>query len=275
MILARLTPAVGADEATAMMREIFYALKRYRPVDIVIKGDTEVLEETEHTVAQILHRVIDGGEPLQYVLGYAYFMGMELKVTPAVLIPRPETAQLVDIITDNAQGRHDLNVLDVGTGSGCIAIALARALPFARITAIDISAEALAVARENAANLKVSIDFRQEDALHTDAPAEPCYDIIVSNPPYIAESEKTEMDARVYEKEPVSALFVPDNNPLIFYKAITQYALHALRPNGTLYFEINPIYAEALRKYIIAAGFTDCMIVRDYKGNNRFTICRL
>ncbi|MGM9826651.1 MAG: peptide chain release factor N(5)-glutamine methyltransferase [Muribaculaceae bacterium] len=271
-ILKQLTPTVGAGEATAMMREMLFRLKKYSPADIVIYGDRSVLDQSVELAREWTRRVV-AGEPLQYVLGIAHFMGMELSVTPAVLIPRPETSQLVDMITDAFGARNSLSVLDIGTGSGCIAIALARALTYPDVTAVDISEPALDVARENARNLHANINFIKADALNLSLPGH--FDVIVSNPPYIAMGEKKNMDSRVYAHEPASALFVPDADPLEFYRAIGRFAIDALNPQGALFFEINPLFSTQLNKMLVAQGWHDVQIIRDYKGNYRFAICRL
>lgn len=275
-IIGELTPAVGAREAQAMMREIFLVLKGYTPADVVINGDRTVLDQTVDRVNGWIERVRDG-EPFQYVIGRAPFMGMELTVTPAVLIPRPETAQLVDMITDYARGRSDLNVLDVGTGSGCIALALARALPFSRVTGVDISDAPLQVARHNAGEYKIAnVDFIKADALNLSAYKLPTpFDIIVSNPPYIAESEKKEMDPRVYDHEPQGALFVPDSDPLVFYRAISLYARDNLTPAGILFFEINPLFVKELKSMLQSQDWSSVDILADYRGRQRFAFCRL
>lgn len=271
-ILNHLSAVVDSGEATAMMREILYAVRGYSPSDIVIYGYRDVTDQTAEQVSKIVQRIVNG-EPLQYVLGKAFFMGMELNVTPATLIPRPETSQLVDRITDDFANAKDTHVLDIGTGSGCIAIALARALKFADITAIDISRDALAVAASNAKNLHTTVHFVHADALHLPHETDR-YDVIVSNPPYIAESERADMDARVYDHEPSTALFVPDTDPLLFYRAIAQYAFTALRHNGKLYFEINPLFVNQLREMLTHIGFSQVDTVRDYRGNIRFAICQ-
>jgi release factor glutamine methyltransferase len=200
-------------------------------------------------------------EPIQQVLGTARFCGMMLRVTPDVLIPRPETEQLVDMIADRWRNVPDVRVLDVGTGSGCIAIALARALRFPQVTAVDISADALNVARRNAAEWKVAIDLQQADALQLQLPGE--WDVIVSNPPYIMQSEAAEMEPRVLRHEPHTALFVPDAEPMLFYDAIRAYAARHLSARGMLYFEINPLMAQQYR---------GADIVKDFCGRDRFAI---
>lgn len=271
-ITASLADAVGVREATAMSREIIRSLLGYSPAEAVVNGDRSVEPLTVQAARDIVARVV-GGEPLQYILGTAPFMGMELRVTPDVLIPRPETAELVDIIGDAGKGQPELRVLDIGTGSGCIAIALSRLLPFSAVTGLDVSAAALDVARENGRRLSPSTTWQQADIL-TLQPQANSYDIIVSNPPYIAEHERQAMEARVYAHEPAGALFVPDDDPLRFYRAIAVYAATALSAAGSLYFEINPLYVDELRKMVAEVGFSHCDILRDFCGKYRFAICR-
>lgn len=269
-IITALTPSLGAGEAKATARLMLEDILMVSPEKLLMTGDRELIPETVEMFDRYLARIITG-EPPQYVIGSARFMGMDLKVTPAVLIPRPETAELVDIITDREGDRTDLNIIDIGTGSGCIAIALARALRFPHIEAIDISDEALAVARENARSLMADIDFHHLDILAQAPKAFDPYNVIVSNPPYIAESEKSSMEARVKDHEPASALFVPDSDPLEFYKAIADFATENLTPDGTVYLEINPLYASQLARMLSDKGFT-CEIRLDSAGKRRFAI---
>ena len=178
-----------------------------------------------------------------------------------------------DPVSDYLCGKVDAvvrRVLDVCTGSGCIALALARNLTFPEVTATDISADALAVARENAGSLKVSINFRRDDALKMTAPAAPCYDIIVSNPPYITPDEKAAMSDNVLRYEPAQALFVPQEKPLEFYTAIAAYAKKALTPGGRLYFEINPRYASMLAAELRNGGWHDVTVILDMYRKQRF-----
>lgn len=268
----RLTPSVGADEARAMARGIVGAVTGMSPVRAALAGTQALEPETVARAREIVGRVI-AGEPLQYVLGHAYFVGMELQVTPDVLIPRPETAQLVDLIVNQWKGRRNPVVIDVCTGSGCIAIALTRALPFASVTATDISAAALAVAAQNVRDQHVDVKLERLNALNMPEQG-PLYDIIVSNPPYIAERERADMSPRVYAHEPAIALFVPDSDPLLFYRAIARWAAGHLSENGALYFEINPLFVTELRKMLADIGFGNTDIVRDFRGNYRFAICR-
>ena len=273
-LTALLAAKYGSREATAMVRMIIEEVMGWSAVDIAIRSDYVLNEATADRLQAIAGRVYDG-EPIQYVLGVASFHGLRFKVTPATLIPRPETSELVDIIADEAAGRKDLRILDCGTGSGCIAIALARALPFSRVTGIEISDDALAVARDNASALKVDVSFKHADILALNNADTTLYDIIVSNPPYIAEHEREGMEANVLDHEPHSALFVPDDDPLRFYTAIGSYGLSALAPDGRLYFEINPLYADRLRRDIGGMGYRDVEIMRDMYGRKRFLTARL
>lgn len=269
----RLATRYGDGEARWMVRLMMEEFKNYSPVDMAVRGDFETGESVERRIDETVGRLLNG-EPIQYIFGKARFYGMNLKVTPDVLIPRPETEELVDLIVNDRGGERDLRVLDVCTGSGCIAIALARNLPFSEVDAIDISREALAVARENASELKAAVSFKEGDALRMGADGAE-YDIIVSNPPYIAEHERAEMDRNVLEHEPALALFVPDADPLRFYIAIARYALVALKEQGGLYFEINPLYASDLAGQMKAMGWSDVSIQPDMQKKNRFLIARL
>jgi release factor glutamine methyltransferase len=210
-------------------------------------------------------------EPIQYIFGSARFYGNSLKVTHATLIPRPETEELVALI-DKENRETDLRVLDVGTGSGCIAITLARVLRFPIVDAIDISEDALAVAQENAQSLRVNVNFKKGDALAMEMPKTPIYDIIVSNPPYIADKEREDMSQNVLQYEPHTALFVPDNDPLRFYRAIGDYGTKALKGGGRLYFEINPLYVEEMRAMLDAMGYKEIRVVRDLPGKERMMV---
>ena len=270
-ITALLTPRHGEGEAKAMTRLIFHHLKGWDATALIINADRQVSEYMIERVNEIVGRLLCG-EPLQYVLGEARFYGMDLKVDGSVLIPRPETAELVDLIVRENPG-DDLDVLDVGTGSGAIAIALSRNLRFPHVVAIDISEEALKVAEENARCLHAGISFLQRDVF-TYEPEPDSFNIIVSNPPYIAESEKKDMEEHVLGHEPHLALFVPDSNPLLYYSRIATIAKDALRPGGRLYFEINPLFAAQLRKMLESEGFEDVEIINDSYGRKRFAKAR-
>lgn len=257
----------GEGEARAMTGLIFHSLKGWNTTDMVINSDRVVSSYILEKINHILGRLVKG-EPLQYILGEARFYGMDLYVSQSVLIPRPETEELVDIIVTRNPG-PDLRVLDVGTGSGAIAIALSRNLPFSKVTAIDISEDALVVARKNAAALHACIDLIHADVFTYEA-ASDSFDIIVSNPPYVAESERKDMDSNVLDYEPAQALFVSDDRPLIYYSRISEIAIRSLVPGGRLYFEINPMFADSLRAMLESDGFVSVEIMEDISRRKRF-----
>lgn len=194
-------------------------------------------------------------EPIQYITGETQFFGLNFKVNKSVLIPRPETEDLVLWILDDFNERkEELKILDIGTGSGCIAVSLAKNLPQAKITAIDISVEAIDAARENAELNQVEIEFKQADILQmTELPEQ--YDVIVSNPPYVRELEKEDMQRNVLEFEPETALYVKDHDPLLFYEKISELAVNSLKNKGAVYFEINQYLGEETEKILIGKNF--------------------
>lgn len=268
-IVARLTASLGVGEGDAAARIIFEDVAGYDRKYLFMNGGRDITEYMQGKIDEVVSKV-EKGEPVQYAVGRALFMGNSYEVSPAVLIPRPETAELVDLITKEYEGKSDLSVLDVGTGSGCIALSLARALPFSHVTGLDISEKAIEVAQRNAIKLKTKVDFKGCDILKAEAISN-TYDIIVSNPPYICRSESTEMDRRVLDYEPDNALFVPDDDPLLFYKNIAQYATQALLAGGTLWFEINSRFPDEMRTMLTDAGFVEIDVIRDYRGLYRFT----
>lgn len=207
-------------------------------------------------------------EPIQYVFGHTEWMGLDLRVTPATLIPRPETAELVEWVLHVADKNKPLRVLDIGTGSGCIAIALKKAAPNWQVTGLDISHEALDVAKENAERNNVAIHWQQADILSLCSL--PMVDIIVSNPPYICEKEKVDMQARVLNYEPAKALFVPDNDPLLFYRKIA-----SLKGAPILFFEINEAYGEQVCSMLRTIGYTNVELKKDMYGKTRMVFGRL
>lgn len=261
-----LSGIVEPHEAQAMIRVICEDIFNYDPVDVALRQDSELPQFAGQRVSDVVSR-LRRHEPLQYIVGSARFHGHKFKVTPAVLIPRPETEQLVDLIVDENPA-SDLRVLDIGTGSGCIAISLARALKFAQIDALDVSRDALAVARDNAAALKAKVRFFESDMLMPQPAA--TYDIIVSNPPYICWSEREAMERNVKDYEPGQALFVPDNDPLLFYKAIAPYAMQSLDKGGHLYLEINQRFGREVKQLLEAGGFDEVRIIEDSYGKVRF-----
>jgi len=207
--------------------------------------------------------------PLQYILGETEFYGLTIRVNESVLIPRPETEELADLIIRETKYKT-CSILDIGTGSGCIAIALAHLLPECRVTGVDISENALELARQNAYENGVSGNtvFLQADILKQSSFKQQ-FDIIVSNPPYVRESEKSAMQPNVLDHEPGTALFVPDADPLIFYRAIAKGAENWLNPNGKIYLEINEALGKETADLFIQYGFANCKIVKDINGRNR------
>lgn len=262
-----LVPLYGKGEAEAIIRIIFEHLKGWRPVDVAIHADDELNPFVGREADAIIER-LKKGEPIQYIVGEAYFFGYNFHVEPGVLIPRPETQELVDAIVD-WNPESDLRVLDIGTGSGCIAVSLALALKFADVEGIDVSPAAVKIAADNAMLLKGRARFSEKDVFEYD-PAADSFDIIVSNPPYIDESERAGMDRNVLDYEPATALFVPDSDPLRFYRRICDLAGTALKPGGRLYFEINPRHAEQLKRMMSDFRFVDVEIWRDMHGKYRF-----
>lgn len=216
------------------------------------------------------------GVPVQYVLGRSRFYGHTFRVSSDVLIPRPETEELVDWAVNELKQRVDetpLHILDAGTGSGCIAISLQLALPHAKVWAWDVSEKALCVARWNAQELKAEVNFQQVDMLKPLASLQK-FDMIVSNPPYICQSEEKEMEKNVLENEPHTALFVPDTEPLLFYRALCEHAVRLLKPNGVLMAEINRAYGNETMALFRSYGLCDVTLRKDDFGNDRMLLGR-
>lgn len=235
------------------------------PVD----KDTEISENEKQEIDRIVGR-LKQSEPIQYILEEAPFYDLTFTVSPAVLIPRPETEELTEHIIRTHPDR-EIAVLDVGTGSGCIAVTLARHLPEARVTAIDISEEALCIARKNAARHCTGVRFIRTDILDPLAAGKipGKYDLIVSNPPYVLESEKTGMERNVLDYEPGAALFVPDSDPLRFYRAIARLGKQKLNAGGFLYFEINARFGAATATLLEEEGYRPVRLIRDLSGKDR------
>ena len=261
----RLIPLYDAGEAKAIVRwvlDVRFGLSR---TDILCGKVTELSAHDQTELEKIMQR-LEKGEPVQYIIGVADFFGRQFHVAPGVLIPRPETEELCRwILASDKHGltrtvreiphQSDANILDIGTGSGCIAITLALELPDAQVTAWDISDDALRIASKNAKQLGADVVFVKQDVLNISltshlSPLTSHYDLIVSNPPYICEKEKSAMECNVLDHEPHLALFVPDDDPLLFYRAIAQYAVVALKPHGSLFFEVNPLYADDLAQML-------------------------
>lgn len=261
-----LEPLYGNSEARAVTDYVLDVCFGLSKADIMCGAVEEMTAEKTAELNKIFGRLTEG-EPVQYVLGRAEFCGRWFSVRPGVLIPRPETEELCAWITADSKASASPKVLDIGTGSGCIAITLQLDMPESKVTAWDISADALDVARENAQQLGANVNFVKLDALNAKPEGE--WDVIVSNPPYICEKEKKDMAVNVLEHEPHKALFVPDADPLLFYRAITRLAVQTLSKGGRLYFEINPIYANDTCHMMRAEGMTAVELRSDMYGKQR------
>ena len=279
----RLTGVYPATEAQAVVRMLLEELAGLSLADLYAGGIDRLDDAQRQQIERAMAR-LEEGEPIQYVLGRACFCGRSFAVAPGVLIPRPETEELCRLIM-NTHPSESLNILDIGTGSGCIAITLALEMPDAEVEAVDISPEALAIAEANAARLGAKVSFHQYDILSEDspplgrgrgwvAPSTPKYDIIVSNPPYICERERADMERNVLDYEPHTALFVPDDDPLLFYRTIGQKALTMLAPGGILCFEINPLYCDQLIELLRSQGYCEVEAVSDSFGKRRFVTAK-
>lgn len=228
------------------------------------------IEEFQYSLLKdAVNRLLEG-VPVQYVTGKAWFDGLLFHVDESVLIPRPETEELVQKVASELPVDRPLRIWDVGTGSGCIAIALAKRFPLADVVAFDVSGKALITARQNAINNKVEVDFICDDVLHPQLELwhQPV-DVVVSNPPYIRESEKTSMEANVLDHEPHTALFVPDEDPLVFYRQILTIAKPQLNPDGVVWFEINEAKGEEMSQLCKEKGLA-VEILEDFFGKPRF-----
>lgn len=265
----RLDVIYGHAEVEAMARMVMEEQLNYSPVDTVLRAQNDAPDFFESKLESVICR-LEQHEPIQYILGVATFHGHRFSVTRDTLIPRPETEQLVDLIVDENGNHEDLRVMDVGTGTGCIAISLARALKFAQVTAIDISSKALQVAQSNADALKARVKFVCADILSMPLWPEASLDVVVSNPPYVCQSERGGMERNVLDYEPDSALFVPDNDPLLFYRPIARQAAAALAPGGRIYLEVNRRFASDVASLLTSVGLVDARTHLDTYGNQRF-----
>lgn len=289
----RLTVIYNEREAQAIVRTVLDALFGMSLTDICLGKVTQLSADDTTRLEKIMQR-LEKSEPVQYVLGAEWFAGRLFDVAPGVLIPRPETEDLVKWACDEAKEKEDNSkeergkeerseeekedskkeeaphpsILDIGTGSGCIAITVALALPQAHVTAWDISTDALAIAAGNAHRLGASVRFEHQDALSAPDDEER-WDVIVSNPPYICDRERADMSDNVLSYEPELALFVPDNDPLLFYRAIAHYASKALKPGGRLLFETNTAYAHEVAQTMADEGFTAIEVRNDCFGKPR------
>lgn len=264
-----LTVVYSIEEA----RSFFYLLTEHflglRRVDVAMQLDRLLSDSEIESFEDAKHR-LQKQEPIQYIIGETDFYGLKYKVNQHVLIPRPETEELVDwILKDIKERSEPVRILDIGTGSGCIAISLAKNKPNAKVTAIDVSKEALDVAIYNAQKNDVDVTFACLDILEVNSEKLSDFDIIVSNPPYVRVLEKAEMKPNVLDNEPLLALFVENDTPLLFYDKITRLAKKKLTPNGVLYFEINQYLGNETKDLIENLGLTEVELRKDLYGNDR------
>ena len=279
----RLLPLYDEREAKAVVRTLLEERFHLTLTDLYTDGLDRLTDEEKVRMETLIER-LEAGEPVQYVVGKARFCGRDYMVAPGVLIPRPETEMLCKEVISAynrpycaLQPPEPLRVLDIGTGSGCIAVTLALDLWNSTVTAWDISGDALIIARENAHRLQAHVTLELQDALNPDEMALNAlpFDIIVSNPPYICIRESKDMAKHVLAHEPHTALFVPDDDPLLFYRSIARYGLSHLKPSGMLAFEINPIYAEETCKMLEHMGYEQIESKEDQYGKERIVIARI
>ncbi|MGY6650523.1 peptide chain release factor N(5)-glutamine methyltransferase [Wenyingzhuangia sp. IMCC45574] len=236
-------------------------------VDAILNPNESLTKTQTNLVTNIIKGLV-AQEPIQHLIGFTEFMDLKFLVNPDVLIPRPETEELIRWILNDVEKHEGLEVLDIGTGTGCIPICLAKNLNKAKITTIDVSKKAIETAKKNAFENKAMVNFLHQDILSTDSLPQQ-YDVIVSNPPYVRNLEKQEMQKNVLDYEPHLALFVEDNDPLIFYKKIAELAKTALKPNGALYYEINQYLGAETIELLKHLGFKNIELKKDMFGNDR------
>jgi len=265
--IERLTPQYDAMEAERFFNISLLELKDWKRIDLALQPDAVLsLEEIEKWNSVLVQ--LEQHRPIQYIFGKAHFYGMDFEVNENTLIPRPETEELVEWIIHENRSRGALKILDIGTGSGCIAISLAKNLPGAEVYAIDVSEKALDVARRNAIHNNVKVHFILKDILAAETLPE-AFDVIVSNPPYVRELEKMEIRPNVLEYEPHLALFVKDSDPLLFYRKIALLAKGNLPKNGRMYFEINQYLGNKTAEMFESYAFKNVILRKDMYGNDR------
>ena len=265
----RLKICYSASEAAALARILCCEMLEQRTTDYVLDEPLDLDEEQGERIEESITRLLRF-EPIQYIQRKARFLGRDFHVEPGVLIPRPETEELVERMLKEVPAKA--RIADIGTGSGCIAVTLALEVPGAQVQAWDISEAALQEAKQNAQALQANVDFIQRDVLVWEPEEREALDIIVSNPPYVTEAERDEMEPNVLLYEPEGALFVPNNDPLRFYRRIGQLGRDLLVPGGKLYFEINRAYGEETCALLRRQGYTDVHTDKDLSGNDRFVI---
>lgn len=271
---SQLSTIYDAEECKAIFRVVFCEVAQCQKSRFLLIKNEEVKLDIENSLLSILQYLKDS-YPLQYILGRTDFYGLQFEVNPSVLIPRPETEELVDWIISTTKPALGATILDVGTGSGCIAVCLKKYLPLSNVYALDIMPDALATAKRNALLNRVDIDFLLLDILHPINAGLPKFNVIVSNPPYITEAEKADMHANVLKNEPHVALFVAHKNPLLFYEAIADFARQNLFPNGKLFFEINSFLGNETIEMLKHKQFKNIILRKDLNGRDRMICCHI
>jgi len=265
----KLNAQYSDNEANSIVFILLEEFLGYSKTDIVLCADKLLSVSDKNRIELAMKRVVKN-EPIQYVIGHTHFCGLKIKVDKRVMIPRPETEELVQWVIDDAKNT-DIKILDIGTGSGCIPIALKHNLPRAEVSSIDVSEEAISLATANAQANKAEIAFIQADVLSPDVNAviDDHFDIIISNPPYIEQKEAANMAENVLLHEPHQALFVKDGAAMIFYEAIASLAMTCLNPGGKLYFEISEFYSDEVVELLQSKGFIQVELKRDIHDKNR------
>ncbi|BDC98129.1 peptide chain release factor N(5)-glutamine methyltransferase [Persicobacter psychrovividus] len=267
-IAEALTPILGDREAESVTFGLLEDLFEIDKMKVMTNERLSLLEEEYDELWDAVEE-LKQGVPLQHVTGVAPFYGHKFIVNEHTLVPRPETEELIKLILDENKDNELYNILDIGTGTGCIPISLDLEMPHCDAFAVDISEKALFVARRNAVYLDAAVSFEQMDVLKDELPFDQQFEIIVSNPPYICDKEKADMDANVLEYDPHLALFVPDNDPLLFYKKIADLALTKLTANGKLYFEINEAYGAETKTMLEEKGYKNVEVFKDLNDKDR------
>ena len=262
-----------ASEISSFEKLAFAKIANVTPSYLVLNAEEELDQNHLSQLREVIQR-LQKEEPIQYILGDTEFYGLPFIVTPATLVPRPETEELVDWILKEVSKQRHIEILDIGTGSGCIAISLKSNLPLAEVTAYDLSNEALEVANQNAINNKVDVLLEQLDILEA-SELNQKFDCIVSNPPYVRVQEQSQIKANVLDYEPHQALFVADDDALIFYKKIGELALNHLTNQGLLFFEINQYLGKQTKTLLETIGFNKVTLKKDLQGNDRMILARM
>lgn len=271
-LISSLLHLYSADEAKSVANIVLRQVTDYNQVQVLLYAD-ELLSDLQRSRIECYLTELMQGVPVQYVIGIAFFAGLNFEVNPNVLIPRPETEELLDILVRDVGRLNSPVLLDLGTGSGCIAISLKKKIPRAQVFALDVSNKALQVAKSNAQNHETHVCFIHADMLLEDLPNNiPLLDVIVSNPPYVTRQEQMSMHRNVLDHEPHLALFTPKESPLLFYESILRHAKRLLKPQGKIYLEINQYLGEETKELFLMAGFRNITLLNDFKNNQRFLV---